>query len=62
MCKIVCRATLSALVFFDFLGVRTVRNKKKANETATSVRKDMRIDKDLLAKIDANAPMAAITK
>lgn len=29
-----------------------MRNNKRANETATSVRKDMRIDKELLAQID----------
>lgn len=65
MFKIVYRATLSALVFVDLFGVRTVKNKKKANETATSVRKDMRIDKDLLAKIDAvrgDVPFAAWVK
>ncbi|MCD9531933.1 hypothetical protein GLP09_17640, partial [Photobacterium carnosum] len=42
-----------------------MKNKKKANETATSVRKDMRIDKDLLAKIDAvrgDVPFAAWVK
>ncbi|WP_413517102.1 hypothetical protein [Photobacterium phosphoreum] len=40
-------------------------DKKRANETATSVRKDMRIDKDLLAKIDdvrGDVPFAAWVK
>ena len=40
-------------------------DKKRANETAISVRKDMRIDKDLLAKIDdvrGDVPFAAWVK
>lgn len=56
-------AKLSALVIL--LGVRTVQKKKRANETATSVRKDMRIDKELLAKIDnirGDVPFAAWVK
>lgn len=56
---------MSALVIIAFFGVRTVKNKKRANETATSVRKDMRIDKDLLAKIDSvrgDVPFAAWVK
>lgn len=50
---------------YCFLGVRTVHNKKKANETTTSVRKDMRIDKELLAKIEevrGDVPFAAWVK
>ena len=46
-------------------GVRTVQGKKRANETATSVRKDMRIDKELLANIDnvrGDVPFAAWVK
>ncbi|PSW23969.1 hypothetical protein C9J19_20455 [Photobacterium phosphoreum] len=42
-----------------------MRSKKRANETATSVRKDMRIDKDLLAKIDdirGDVPFSAWVK
>lgn len=42
-----------------------MKNKKRANETATSVRKDMRIDKDLLVKIDevrGDVPFAAWVK
>ena len=42
-----------------------MNNKKKANETTTSVRKDMRIDKELLAKIDevrGDVPFAAWVK
>ena len=65
MLKIVYYATLSALVFIVLFGVRTVHNKKKANETTTSVRKDMRIDKELLAKIDevrGDVPFAAWVK
>ena len=50
---------------FILFGVRTVKDKKRANETATSVRKDMRIDKDLLAKVDdvrGDVPFAAWVK
>ena len=42
-----------------------MKDEKRANETATSVRKDMRIDKDLLAKIDevrGDVPFAAWVK
>lgn len=42
-----------------------MENKRRANETATSFRKDMRIDKDLLAKIDevrGDVPFAAWVK
>ena len=42
-----------------------MESKKRANETATSVRKDMRIDKDLLEKIDSvrgDVPFAAWVK
>ena len=42
-----------------------MHNKKKANETTTSVRKDMRIDKELLAMIDTvrgDVPFAAWVK
>ena len=42
-----------------------MHNKKKANETTTSVRKDMRIDKELLAKIEkvrGDVPFAAWVK
>ena len=65
MFKIVYYATLSALVFIVLFGVRTVHNKKKANETTTSVRKDMRIDKELLAIIEevrGDVPFAAWVK
>ena len=65
MLKIVCHATLSALVLIALFGVRTVHNKKKANETTTSVRKGIRIDKELLAMIDAvrgDVPFAAWVK
>jgi hypothetical protein len=65
MFKIVYRATLSALVIVNLFGVRTVHDKKKANETTTSVRKDMRIDKELLAMIDTvrgDVPFAAWVK
>lgn len=42
-----------------------MKNNKRANETATSVRKDMRIEKELLAKIDAvrgDVPFSAWVK
>lgn len=42
-----------------------MKDNKRANETATSVRKDMRIDKDLLAKVDSvrgDVPFAAWVK
>ncbi|MCD9539558.1 hypothetical protein GRJ22_18405 [Photobacterium carnosum] len=42
-----------------------MKNNKRANETATSVRKDMRMEKDLLALIDAvrgDVPFAAWVK
>ena len=42
-----------------------MKNNKRANETATSVRKDMRMDKDLLALVDAvrgDVPFAAWVK
>lgn len=47
------------------LGVRTVKKNKRANETATSVRKDMRINKELLDRIDnvrGDVPFAAWVK
>ena len=53
------------LSFLYLFGVRTVKNNKRANETATSVRKDMRMDKDLLALVDAvrgDVPFAAWVK
>lgn len=65
MLKIVYYVNVSALVSVILLGVRTVSDKKKANETTTSVRKDMRIDKELLAKIDdvrGDVPFAAWVK
>ena len=42
-----------------------MQDRKRANETTTSVRKDMRIDKELLAKIDnirGDVPFAAWVK